>query len=303
MKKLLFILIIIVLPFMAGAQFEVPRLSQYLNNGLANNPAYAGSREALSLTGVAQSVYQGFEGNPRGGLFGLHTPTKNGKVALGLTVENKSYPGYKNTGIYTHYAFRMWLGGMRLSLGLRAGLYNYALDFSGLDTRDPVGIDPSFTNEKGFAPNFGTGLYLYNNNFFFGFSVPYLLNLPDNTQTIRFDPKSYRYLLTSGYLFNITDGFKLKSTAMVDISRAGLDIQGGFNYIFMEDKIWLGTLYRATSRTLTSIFEVQVSSPIRLGIAYDYSFSNLSKVSNGSFELMFRYEFNYVSNVDSPFYF
>ncbi|MCK4919436.1 MAG: PorP/SprF family type IX secretion system membrane protein [Bacteroidales bacterium] len=302
MKKHLIIIFLLLLSFVTQAQFEVPRLSQYLNNGLVNNPAYAGSREALSFTGVGRSIYSGFDGNPTGFLAALHSPIKKGNIALGVSVENKSYPGYSNTGVYTHYAFRTWLGGMRLSLGLRAGLYNYSLDYSGLDVKDPM--DRAFDSESGFAPNFGTGIYLYNNKFFLGFSVPYLLNLPDSTGSTGFNPLSYRYLMTTGYLFDISDNFKLKSTVMAEYSISGIDLQGGFNFILFKDKIWLGSLYRNTSKTLTSIIEVQVSDPMRLGIAYDYSFSNLGMMpGGGSFEVMFRYEFNFVSDIDSPFYF
>ncbi len=301
MRKLIYIVFLLSSGFLLNAQFEVPRLSQYLNNGLANNPAYAGSREALSFTGVGRSIYSGFEGNPTGFLAGIHSPIKKGNVALGLTVENKSYPGYSNTGVYSHYAFRTWIGGMRLSFGLRAGLYNYSLDYSNLELKDP--LDPAFESESGFAPNFGTGVYLYDSKFFLGLSVPYLLNLPDSTGTVGFNPEAYRYLMTTGYLIDISESFKLKTTAMAEYSVAGIDLQGGINLILFQDKLWLGTLYRTSSKTLTPIIEVQVSSPMRLGIAYDYSFTNISKVSNGSFEIMFRYEFNFVSDIDSPFYF
>lgn len=301
MKKLIYISVLISLACQSYSQFEVPRLSQYLNNGLAINPAYAGSREALSGTLVYRSLYQGFEGNPKGFLAAAHTPMKDGNVALGVTIENKSYPGYNNTGLYGHYAYRMWLKGMRLSFGLRAGLYSYDLDYTELDLMDPT--DPEFSSEKGLSPNFGTGVYIYNNDFFFGFSVPYLLNLPDRTSKIRFDPASYRYILTAGYLWHVSDAFSLKPSTLIEYSKTGLDIQGGFNYILMDDNLWLGTLYRFTSRTLTAVVEFQASSPWRIGIAYDWSFTDISRVSNGSFEIMLRYELNFVSNIESPFYF
>jgi type IX secretion system PorP/SprF family membrane protein len=299
-KRLLFILAALV-PMTLAAQFEVPRLSQYLNNGLSNNPAYAGSRDALSITGVRRSLYTGFEGNPTGYMAALHTPLKKGNVALGLTVENKSYPGYSNTGVYSHYAYRIWLGGVRLSMGLRAGLYNYQLNYSELMLKD--GTDPAFNAENGFKPNFGAGVYLYNNRFFAGLSVPYFLNLPDSTGSLEFDYRSYRYLLTGGYLFDFTDNFKLKASTMVEYSISRIDVQGGVNFILFGDMLWLGGLYRYTSSTLTSMVEFQISRPLRLGIAYDYSFTNLSRVSNGSFEVMFRYEFNFKADVESPFYF
>ena len=302
MKRILYIACLLVVPVLGYSQFTVPRLSQYLNNGLANNPAYAGSREALSFTGVHRAVYSGFEGNPTGFLGGVHSPLKKGNVALGLTVENSSDPGISNTGVYTHYAFRVWLGKMRLSMGLRAGLYNYRMNQSELDLLDPG--DNAFNSRSGFAPNFGAGLYLYNPRFFAGFSVPYFLNLPDSTGFAGgFDSRSYRYLFMTGYLLDVSDNLKLKPSAMIEYSIGTVDIQGGLNFIMFDDKLWLGALYRTSSKTLTTILEVQVSKPLRLGIAYDYSFTNITRVTNGSFELMFRYELNYEADVNNPIYF
>lgn len=302
MKRTTYILLFVLLPIMGYGQFNVPRLSQYLNNGLSVNPAYAGSREAFSFTGVSRSVYSGFEGNPRGLLAGMHSPVKKGNVALGLTIENSRDPGVSNTGVYTHYAFRVWLGKMRLSMGLRAGLYHYNLNPSEIDLKDPG--DMAFNSRSGIAPNFGAGVYLYNNRFFAGLSVPYFLNLPDSTGfSGKFESRSYRYILTTGYLWDVSENLKLKPTAMIEYSIATLDIQGGLNFIMFDDKFWLGALYRTTSKTLTSILEVQVSSPLRLGLAYDYSFTNISRVTSGSFEIMFRYELNYKTNVNNPVYF
>lgn len=302
MKKVLHIIVILGISLPAFGQFTVPRLSQYLNNGLSANPAYAGSREARSFSGVYRSVYTGFEGNPSGAFIAYHTPTKKGNVAWGASYERASNPGITNNGIYAHYAYRIWLGKLRLSMGLKGGLYNYNMNIGDLNLLHPN--DNAFNSRNGFAPNFGAGLYLYNPDFFVGFSIPYFLNLPDSTGfSGRFDTNSYRYLLMTGYLFNISENFKIKPTAMLEYSIASFDFQGGVNFITFNDQLWLGALYRTTSRTLTSILEIQISSPLRIGLAYDYSFTNLSRVSNGSFELMFRYEWNYKTNVKSPIYF
>jgi type IX secretion system PorP/SprF family membrane protein len=300
-KKLFIVLLLILSVVMLQAQFEVPRLSQYLNNGLSFNPAYAGSREALSITGVSRTMYAGFDGHPNGFMVGLHTPLGQGKVALGGTVESKSYPGYSNTGIYTHYAFRTWLGGVRMSLGLKAGLYSYKLDYSGLDLKDQN--DMAFANEHGFAPNFGAGMYFYNNSFFVGLSVPYFLNLPDSTGGFNFDTKSYHYYLMTGYLWDISTNFKIKPTALVDYSITNLDVQAGVNFILFNDKVWIGGLYRTSSKTVTAILELQLTSFFKVGFAYDYSFTNISRVSNGTYEMLFRYENKFVADVANPFYF
>jgi type IX secretion system PorP/SprF family membrane protein len=301
MNKTGIIFIFVCLPFVLKAQFDPPRLSQYLNNGLSYNPAYAGSREALSATSVYRSVYMGFEGHPKGMFFGIHSPVGKGKVALGGAVEGNSFPGYSNYGIYGNYSYRMWLGSMRLALGLKAGVYNYSMNYSQLDLLNPT--DPQFTDDKGFAPNFGAGLYLYNNNFFFGLSVPYFLNTPDSASSFNIDPGAYHYYLTAGYLWDISENFKIKASTLTDYSIGVLDIQGGLNFIMFDDKVWLGGLYRSSSRTITGLLELQLSPPLRLGIAYDYSFTNLSRVSYGSMELLLRYEFKFKADVDSPIYF
>lgn len=302
MRRNIIIVLFLGLPLMASGQFNVPRLSQYLNNGLSVNPAYAGSREAFSFTGVSRTIYTGFDGHPRGFLTGVHSPIKKGNVALGATIENLKDPGISNTGIYAHYAYRVWLGKLRLSMGLRAGIYNYKLNYDEIDLRDPG--DNAFNSRSGFAPNFGAGLYLYDTRFFLGFSIPYFLNLPDSTGFAgKLDTRSYRYILTGGYLLNVSDNLKLKPSAMIEYSIATVDVQGGMNFIMFDDKLWLGAFYRTSAKTITSILEVQVSKPLRLGLAYDYSFTNISRVTNGSFEIMFRYELNYETNVNNPVYF
>ena len=162
------------------------------------NPAYTGSREALSVTLVDKEYLTGFTGHPRTMKFAAHTPLKNEKVALGISIENNYNPLVKNTGIYADYAYRIWLGGVRLSMGLKAGVYHYSEDFSGdFQLYDQTQVDPSFISASGFAPNFGAGVYLYSNKFFTGLSVPYFLDFPKEGNSFNFSTGSYHYILTA----------------------------------------------------------------------------------------------------------
>ncbi len=303
-KRVLIWCFLIVPGLEAGAQFDIPRLSQYLINGMVINPAYAGSREALSITAVDKEYLTGFTGHPRTMKFAAHTPLKNEHVALGFSIENNYNPLVKNSGIYGDYAYRIWLGGVRLSLGLKAGLYHYSENYDGdFQLYDQTETDPSFISNSGFAPNFGAGAYLYNNTFFAGLSVPYFLDFPAEGKKFNFNAGSYHYILTAGYLLNVSENFKLKPSTLVDYSSANLDIQGGLNFILLQDKVWAGAMYRTAARAFTGILEFQVFSSFRIGYAYDYYFTNLSRVSNGTHEIMLRYEFKFRSNSDSPFYF
>jgi type IX secretion system PorP/SprF family membrane protein len=66
----------------AHAQQEV-QYSQYMFNMLAVNPAYAGSRDVLSMTGVYRQQWVGIEGAPTTQSFTIDMPVKKEKVGIG----------------------------------------------------------------------------------------------------------------------------------------------------------------------------------------------------------------------------
>ena len=110
-----FIIIFLLVCSLVGAQDVpyVPRINQYLFNGILLNPAYAGSREALSATIMHRTQWAGFEGSPMSQSFAVHTPTKKEKVALGLMIDNFSIPSMQYNSIYLNYAYRIWIKGFQ----------------------------------------------------------------------------------------------------------------------------------------------------------------------------------------------
>jgi type IX secretion system PorP/SprF family membrane protein len=280
----------------------VHSVDQYLNNGLIINPAYAGSREALSATMMHRSQWLGFERAPISQILAIHTPLKNEKVGLGLMVDNFTVPAIQYNSFYFNYAYRMWLGGSRLSLGLKAGGYIYNERLNDLNLIDPVENDPAFVARSGFAPNFGAGAYLYNNKYFVGLAVPFLMSKSD-TSSINFDLGNYHYVFTAGYLFDLSPNFKIKPVTLIDYNKYFIAYQFATHFILFKDALWLGTAYKS-NKDLTVMVEVQINSKLKIGYAYDHSFSEISKFSNGSHELMIRWELKNKANVDdSPFYF
>ena len=283
---------------------EIPYIhsvDQYLNNGLIINPAYAGSREALSTTLMHRSQWLGFEGAPISQILASHTPLKNEKIGLGVIFDNFTVPSVQYNSFYINYAYRIWLKSSRLSLGLKAGGYAFKETLDDLYLKDPVGTDPAFVARSGFAPNFGAGAYLYNNKYFIGLSVPFFMSQSD-TASFNFDYDNYHYLLTAGYLFDISPNFKIKPVTLVDYNKFFISYQFATHLILFKDALWLGTAYKS-NKDLTFMLEVQINAALKVGYAYDHSFSDIAKFSNGSHELVIRYELKYKANVDSPFYF
>jgi type IX secretion system PorP/SprF family membrane protein len=276
-------------------------VDQYLNNGLIINPAYAGSREAMSATLMHRSQWLGFDGAPISQILAAHTPLKNEKIGLGLMVDNFSIPTVQYNSLYFNYAYRIWLGSSRLSLGIKAGGYAYKETLDALNLKDPVGNDHAFIPRSGFAPNFGAGAYLYSNKYFVGLAVPFFMSLSD-TSKINFDMNTYHYVLTAGYLFDISPNFKIKPVTLIDYNKYFISWQFATHLILFNDALWLGTAYKS-NKDLTFMLEVQINPALKIGYAYDHSFSEIAKFSNGSHEIMIRYELKYKANVDSPFYF
>ncbi len=278
----------------------VHSVDQYLNNGLIINPAYAGSREALSATLMHRSQWVGFDGAPVSQILAAHAPMKNEKIGLGLMIDNFSIPTVQYNSFYFNYAYRMWWGSSRLSLGLKGGGYVYKEKINDINLKDIN--DEAFAPRSGFAPNFGAGAYLYNKKYFLGLAVPFFMSTSD-TAKVKFDPGKYHFVLTAGYLFNFGKNFKLKPVTLIDYNKYFISYQFASHFILLDDALWLGAAYKS-SKDMTFMFEVQVNPVLKVGYAYDHSFSEIAKFSSGSHEIMIRYEWKYKANVDeSPYYF
>src|SRR5690625_2289907 len=75
--------------FMLSTVFtqQQAQFTQYMDNMLYYNPAYAGSHDAMSISALHRQQWAGFDGAPMSTTFGLHTPlVKN--LGLGVSLLN-----------------------------------------------------------------------------------------------------------------------------------------------------------------------------------------------------------------------
>jgi hypothetical protein len=66
--------------------------------------------------------------------------------------------------------------------------------------------------------------------------------------------------------------------------------------------LWLGATYRNNS-SFAGLLQFAVNNQLRVAYTYDYDFNELRIYSNGSHEIMIRYEFRYKINVVNPLIF
>jgi type IX secretion system PorP/SprF family membrane protein len=282
-----------------------PVYSQYLQNGLLINPAYAGSREALCFFASYRRQWVGVDKAPTYQTLSAHSLLKNNRVALGLTFQSLQYGVTKGTSVYADYAYHLTVGKSRLSLGLKAGFDMANNDYTSITTNVP---DQAFANnQKYFMPNVGTGAYFYNKIFFVGAAVPSFLSYEKTSDgKVSFSTfQQFDIEATAGALIRFADAFKFKPSVFVDYSLdktkpMRLDINGNF---IICDLVWVCGSYRIPDKVLVGILQVQVNPQMMFGFSYDYPMGSTITIPNGSVEAVLRYEFGYKVTAANPRYF
>ena len=289
-----------------------PVYSQYLQNGLLINPAYAGSRGALSTFMSYRLQWIGISGAPAFQTISLNAPTKNDKVGLGLMAQFMQFGVTKSQNIYISYAYRISLGVGKLSFGLKGGFDRSNTNYTGLVTTN-LG-DPVFAaNDKPyFLPNFGAGVYYYSDKLFAGASIPDFLYYQQNISTGSIEAhhsvNKYDIVISAGGLIKFSDAFKFKPSVMIDYSLdktkklTQFDING--NFIF-GDLVWVGGSWRTSEQVAVGILQVQLNPQLMIGFSYDnpVGVGRMSNFTNGSSEFIVRYEFGYKVSAANPRYF
>ena len=286
-----------------------PVYSQYLQNGLMVNPAYAGSREALSAAISRRNQWLGISNGPVLTTVSLHSTLKNDKVALGLLAEFMDYGVTSTQSVYAVYAYHIKLAKGKLSFGLKTGFDRSTTNYSilkGIQIGDPVFED----NEKPYIlPNIGAGVYYYSDRFFGGFSVPSFLfyrNIGSGKTQAYHSFNEYDLMVSAGGLISFSQNFKFKPSVLLDYSLRNsahinqLDINGNF---IIADVLWVGGSYRTTEQVAVGILQVQATPQLMFGVSYDYPAGRMTTYSKGSGEVFLRYEFGSKISAANPRYF
>jgi type IX secretion system PorP/SprF family membrane protein len=285
-----------------------PLYSQYLLDGLVINPAYAGTRDALTFSLSTRKMMLGFEGESTMGSLSLHTPLKNDRIALGLSVNHVSFGISKQTSVFGYYAFHINTDKGKWSLGIKGGIDMLTNDYSDVTTNDPG--DPAFENvgEESFSLfNLGVGAYYVSPKFFAGVSVPALFTYKSDTLSADYkfgiDPRYYDILFSAGMLLSYSEALKFKPSVMVRYNLTNtlrLDLNGNF---ILYDFVWVGASWRIGEEALVGLLELQLSQQLRLGYSYDYYMGAINSFVGGTHEIALRFEFGKKVSAENPRYF
>ena len=288
-----------------GMAQQLPQFTQYMYNTISINPAYAGSREALSIVGLHRSQWVGFRGGPITQTLSIHTPLRNDRIGLGLSFIEDDLGPENFTYLYGDFSYSIPTGKTgKLAFGIKGGFTQYSLD---PDFREAESFDPSIYGiEDRWTPNIGLGVYYSTNRVYFGLSTPQVLNTDKNTEEGFEALDRLSYYFTGGVVVDLSNSFKFKPAFLVKATNGApvsYDLTANFLY---NEKFWIGGSYRINEKTaaIGGIADFQVSRQLRVGYAYEKPISEIARYTTGTHEILLMYEFKFLSSkLKSPRYF
>lgn len=281
-----------------------PHYTQYFDNMLFINPAYAGSRGMLNMTGIHREQWVGFDGRPRSSTFSIHSPLSYESVGLGLTAVNDNIGPMNQTMFYADasYTIKFKNHKGKLAFGVKGGINLINIGREGLNTGNPN--DPKLLQSirNNINPNFGFGIYYHTPGFFIGVSTPKILEQSyDELSTTNMERR--HYFGTIGGVIPVADKWKLRPTSLIKITEgAPLSLDLTLAAIYNE-RLWLGANYRLMA-AFGAFVQVQISPQFKIGMSSDFGTQKLRNHNHGSFEIMLSYDFLFKKEgTRSPRYF
>jgi type IX secretion system PorP/SprF family membrane protein len=305
MKTVLYILVWISTTFTVFAQQDA-QFTQYMYNTINVNPAYAGSRGALSIFALHRNQWVGIDGAPVTNAIGINTPFNNQQIGLGLTILNdKIGPTVENI-ISTDVSYTIKTSPIyKLSFGIKATANLFSLNVSKLTPKQQG--DKQFQNntDSNFSPNFGAGIYFHSDKTYVGFSIPNFIESDRSfdANTAKIFKERMNYYLIAGKVIELSPLVKFKPSVLAKmVEGAPLQIDVSTNFSF-NNQFTIGCAYR-WSAALSFMVGFQLTDGLLVGYGYDLETTKLINYNSGSHEVFLRYEiFNNYNRITSPRFF
>lgn len=311
-----------------------PMFTKYMFNTLIFNPAYAGSKEHMSITLLHRDQWWGLDGGPTTQTLTVHTPLKGNKIGIGGSLLHDDIGPTKEIKLNGYYAYRISFndGKSKLSFGLSGGVSNWQADWSQLDIDDQV--DPVFQGKQvEWIPKAGAGIFYYNPNFYIGLSAPNVLpaslDIEGGGTPNELTAQTYNHYYLGGGLilpFNLSrtiifkPSFLIKNSNLFGVfsqdeaSNVGAPTEFDIDVsLLFYEALWVGMSFRSafegfngeSSYDSADIwFAYFLRNGFRVGASFDYTLTELQQPAVGSFEIILGYEFAYKeSAILTPRYF
>lgn len=302
--KRITLLVILVLGMLELHAQQDPQYTQYMYNQAVLNPAYAGSKESLSVVALYRNQWTGFDGAPQTITFSGHGPVgKN--VGLGLSVISDQHGPVKENNIYADFSYTVKLGGTtKLAFGAKGGVTLHDIGLAS-EVTTQFQNDLFFSEDVSSAtPNVGLGTFLYGEKYYVGLSVPNMLNsLHLDEDGRQLGSEELHYFLSAGYVFQLSENTKFKPSTLIKSSfESPMSFDINANFLFF-DKFEIGASYR-NEDSFSGLVNFAFTPNIRLGYAYDHILTDINIAARASHEVFLQFDLNFPKKVSrSPRFF
>lgn len=265
--------------------------THYMYNTINVNPAYAGSRGALSAFLLHRTQWVGLDGAPVTNSFSINSPIENSNLGVGLSFVNDRIGPTSENVISADISYTIRTSETyKLSFGVKGSANLFDLDRSKLNPQN--NNDPSlFGLSNNFSPNVGAGAYFHSDKLYLGVSVPNFFETnryDDNTFAVNKERMNFYFI--GGYVFDLSPNIKFKPaflTKMVEGAPLQLDVSGNF---LIADKFVLGGAWRWDAAA-SAMAGFQITDGLFIGYGYDLETTRLRRFNSGSHEVFLRFEF------------
>lgn len=261
---------------------EFTYYSQYMFNGLAINPAYAGVHDFITLTGNIREQWVGMKGAPSTQTFSASAPIMKDQFGLGLIVINDKVGVRSQQEVSINYAYKLRLSKFDLSLGLKLGFNTVKNNFDELYLDEE--FDANFQeNSTAFLPVVGFGAYLKAREYYIGLSVPQLHKFVNPKYEDYNIDRQQVIFLTGGYIFRLSDDFKIRPSALTKTQIGGVFEMDLNANVYYKDDYCFGLSYKSLN-SVAVILEIGIRKAYYIGYSYDITTSSLIKHQSGTHE-------------------
>lgn len=271
---------------------QLPHFSQFVINDFILNPGIAGKNNYFEAKSVARNQWVGITDAPRTYVMSFNGPVRATNVGIGASVYTDITGPTRRTGINATYAYHLKLKeGMKLGLGLTAGLLQFAIDGSKLNMQNAndIAIANGYVND--LIPDFGFGTYLYTEKYYFGIAAPQIYparikffnyNTASRLATHIYCIGGYKYELNSDFLLEPMIAIKYVNPTP---PQADIGLRATYNKM-----VWLGVTYR-TQDAISTMVGYNYKDNLTIGYSYDYTTSTLRKYNTGTHEVLLAIRF------------
>jgi type IX secretion system PorP/SprF family membrane protein len=296
MQKLIYTFIAILIWQQATAQLQ-PQATQFMYNKLFYNPATAGQNTVPTVTALYREQWLGFEGAPRTGIVSWQNAIQADHIGIGGNFMYNEIGIHKRIHGDFAYNYRASMLNGILSAGLQFS-YRY-LQQNWADPRlvgtQSLILDqaiPAAQSSK-MLPNFGAGIFLEQNHYYVGLSVPRLLdNSIDFTESGgQMSKEPQHFYAMGGFTHTLSNQLSLSYHLLgnyVHSQPFDLDlnvmahwnsrVNTGLSYSFSGDQTNRG-------ESIDVLAGVQINEHLAVSAAYDFTLGSLRKYSSGSLEV------------------